>query len=536
MRIRSFWLFFFLLGMTVSACKQDKPTPTGISVDPTRMQSPAERYGELFAAVQMSRVFPDGKTFVDCIPKATAAKIRAEYAHQKDDPDFRLKQFVMEFFDPPAGYSSSFQSDTSQTVEAHIETLWPVLTRKPGEETNGTLINLPNSYIVPGGRFREIYYWDSYFTMLGLQTSGEVGMIENMVGNFAFLIDSIGFIPNGNRTYFLTRSQPPFFAQMVRLLAQEKGSEVWKAYYPQLKKEYNFWMKGREQLTYSKPSFKRVVRLPEGGVLNRYWDEGDWPREEMHADDVETAEKSGRDAANVYRDIRAACESGWDFSSRWLADPEDLATIRTTEILPVDLNCLLYELEKTLAEAAVYADNEADAALYRALAEQRKEAIRRYLWNPEKGGFFDYHLPSGQSTEIVSLATIYPLYVDVATPAQAEATAKMVEQYLLQPGGLSSTNQRTGQQWDAPNGWAPLQWMAIQGFRNYGLDEIANEVTQRWVHLNRKVYKSSGKLVEKYNVMDLNLENGGGEYPVQDGFGWTNGVLIKLLSSEQGNE
>ncbi len=174
--------------------------------------------GELFEQVQLQKVFPDNKTFVDCTPMEELSAIRERYEAEKDSPDFNLTDFVHKYFREPEKIASGYKSDTSLPVKDHIENLWDVLTRK-AEKTNSSLIDLPDSYIVPGGRFREIYYWDSFFTMLGLQVSGRVEMIQNMVDNFAFLVDKIGYIPNGNRTYFVGRSQPPFFSCMVNLLS-----------------------------------------------------------------------------------------------------------------------------------------------------------------------------------------------------------------------------------------------------------------------------------------------------------------------------
>ncbi|MES2881464.1 MAG: trehalase family glycosidase, partial [Bacteroidota bacterium] len=207
-----------------------------------------------------------------------------------------------------------------------------------------------------GGRFGEIYYWDSYFTMLGLKASGKTAMIENMLKNFSFLIDTLGYIPNGNRSYFLGRSQPPFFAAMVNLLSEakkntkEKNGSVQVKYLPQLLKEYEFWMRGATDLNENNIAVNRVVLLPDGSILNCYSDEFSAPRPESFKEDVELAEKL-LDKKKLFKNLRAACESGWDFSSRWYKNENDFTSIHTTEIIPVDLNCLLYNLEQTIAEA-----------------------------------------------------------------------------------------------------------------------------------------------------------------------------------------
>jgi len=522
--------YFLLLSILVTACKQaPDTTPT---TETTAWQSPMELYGQFMVDVQMAGVFPDGKTFVDCTPKQPVDEILAKYEEVKDDPEFHLKAFVLEHFEMPEQYASGFTTDAERTVEEHINALWPVLTRQPDDNEGGTLIPLPNAYIVPGGRFGEIYYWDSYFTMLGLQAADKEGMIQNMVDNFAYLIDTVGFIPNGNRTYFLTRSQPPFFAAMIQLLAGEKGEEIFKNYLPQLEKEYAFWMDGLIDVSADNPAVKHVVRLKNGSILNRYWDEGEYPRAEMYRDDVETAKESERPPHEVYRDLRSACESGWDFSSRWFRDPQQLHTIHITDIIPVDLNALLYNLEKTLETAHQLSDNTEEAALYKQRAAQRLEALQAFCWNEEQGYYRDYDFRADAFTPVASLAGMYPLFFEMATTEQADTAAKVIERTFLKAGGVVSTVNNNGQQWDAPNGWAPLQWITIQGLRNYEKNELASIIKLRWIDLNKRVYENTGKMVEKYNVEDMSLEAGGGEYPVQDGFGWSNGVLLRLLTEK----
>ena len=529
----------FLLFFGFFACTNEADTPGDSNEDTvpppasTNFRPPIEVYGDFLVDVQMARVFPDGKTFVDCTPKRDVAEILADYQTAKKQTEFHLRAFVLENFEMPKQYASDFESDTSKTVSEHINSLWPILTRTPQEaDPRSTLIPLPHPYIVPGGRFGEIYYWDSYFTMLGLQVAGKDDMVENMIDNFAYLIDQIGFIPNGNRTYFLGRSQPPFFASMVGLLAEMRGDEIYQKYLPQLEKEYAFWMDGYDQLSATKATHKRVVRLTDGSILNRYWDNFDGPREESYREDVETAEKSGRPAQEVYRHLRAGAESGWDYSSRWLKDINDLSTIHTTDILPVDLNALLYNLEKTIARGCELTNDSEKLDFYNNRAEARKKAILQYLYFAPNGLFMDFDFTIGEPTYVPSLATMYPLFYGIATDEQAKTVAKNIQESFLRAGGVNSTVHQTGQQWDAPNGWAPLQWMTIKGLSNYNQNELANTIKDRWIAVNTKVYKNTGKMVEKYNVQDASLEGGGGEYPVQDGFGWSNGVLLRLLSEK----
>ena len=524
-------LVLFLMILSVVACKNVAPVLT-TNIETKRELPPNERFGDLFEAVQMNQVFPDGKTFVDASPKKVTDEIMTQYQQLRSEPDFNLAQFVNIYFDPPKKYSTGFKADVSLPVEQHINLLWDVLTRQPDKADKGSLFPLSHPYIVPGGRFGEIYYWDSYFTMLGLQADGKIEMIENMIKNFAYLIDKIGFIPNGNRTYFLSRSQPPFFSKMVHLLADSKGEQVIETFLPQLEKEYRFWMKGQDKVNATNVAEKKVVYLGDNMVLNRYWDQGDYPRAESYREDIETVSKSSRLPRAVYKDLRTACESGWDFSSRWFRDAENLATIHTTDIIPVDLNSLLYDLEQLLAKGYALKGNTEKATTYQNLAVQRKAAIQKYCWNEEVGFFMDYDFVAKKHTSVLSLAGLYPLESGIATSEQARKVASLVETKFLKEGGVVSTLNATGEQWDYPNGWAPLQWMTIAGLRNYQQDALATTIKSRWIALNKKVYKNTGKLVEKYDVVDMTLEAGGGEYPVQDGFGWTNGVLLKLLKEK----
>ena len=484
--------------------------------------------GELFERVQMEQVYVDGKTFPDCLPKKEIESIVIAYDTRKAKPGFDLSEFVHENFTEPKAIASGYESDVAKPLNEHITDLWPVLTRKPNKEKS-SLIPLPRPYIVPGGRFREIYYWDSYFTMLGLQVSKRVDMIENMVNNFAYLIDKIGYIPNGNRSYYKGRSQPPFFSLMVKLLAEEKADDVLIKYLPQLEKEYEFWMQGAERLDITNKSVHRVVLMNDGSVLNRYWDENTAPRPESYREDVELAANAA-DKEAMYRHIRAAAESGWDFSSRWFKEANEFSTIHTTDIVPVDLYCLLLFLEQTLAEVYKLTNNKAIADRYSKAARLRTSAIKEYCWNESKKFFFDYDFKEQKQKEHFTLAATFPLYFRVASQAQAEHVASTIHSQFFKEGGLITTLSATPQQWDAPNGWAPLQWIAVAGLMNYGMFHLAGAITSKWIALNKKVYKATGKMMEKYNVADTGLMAGGGEYPSQDGFGWTNGVLLKMMS------
>lgn len=490
----------------------------------------AENFQALYQDVQQSALFSDSKTFTDAIAKDSLTDILEEYQKQKKRIDFDVQVFVEDHFTLPSEKPTSYHSDPNKPIHQHIEDLWDILTRQP-ENTGGTLIPLPHSYVVPGGRFREIYYWDSYFTMLGLQASQRFDLVESMVNNFAYLIDRIGFIPNGNRTYYLGRSQPPFFSLMVDLLAEIKGDDTWKKYLPQMEKEYAFWMRGQELLTLS--AF-HSVKMPDGSILNRYWDDIPLPRPEAYKEDVELTEHiTDQLPEDVYRHVRAAAESGWDFSSRWFKDGENMTTIHTTDIIPVDLNCLLWNLEKSIQKAYQLQGKHVEANRYSEKATQRQKAIQNYCWNESLGFYFDYDWKRNEPKNSYTLAAAFPLFFNICTDGQAQRVAEVLKNKFLQKKGLLTTLRFTPQQWDAPNGWAPLQWIAYQGLKNYQLHELAQQAALSWTSNNETYYQKTGKMMEKYNVLTDEISAQGGEYPNQDGFGWTNGVYLKMIADLQ---
>ena len=495
--------------------------------------APDKIYGELFTDVQMQHIFPDGKTFVDCVPKRKPVDIMYDYGMQRG-PNFNLKKFVEENFQIPQAVGANYKTDSTQDVVTHITNLWSVLRRDPDKEVEGSsLLPLPYPYIVPGGRFREVYYWDSYFTMLGLKESGKVDMIENMIRNFAWLIENYGHIPNGNRTYYLGRSQPPFFSCMVELLAGIKGDSIYQAFLPDMEKEYAFWMDGADKI---KPgqAYRRVVKLKDGKLLNRYWDDSTSPRPESYREDFLTAEKSGRDKTEMYQHLRAGAESGIDFSSRWFADNKTITSILTTDILPVDLNSLLYHLEWSIAKAKIINGDQEGAKIFRQKAMQRGELIDKYFWNKKMSFYTDFNFKTGLPRNNITPAGLYPFCFIKEKPDYlsflGKKVAAVLKANLLKDGGFVTTVYNTGEQWDAPNGWAPLEWMMIWGLDRCGQKNLAATAAKRWIRLNTRVYNQTGKLMEKYNVVDITKAAGGGEYGGQDGFGWTNGVLLKLIS------
>lgn len=535
----------FALALAVASTSGCRSASPGLSADAVRQIATGELYdpsralGQLFADVQMAKLFPDSKTFADARPLSSPVEITRRYAAARDSAGFQLRTFVQQHFEIPRPAGGDFRPDTSRSMEEHIRALWPVLTRTPDKpDPHSSLIPLPHQYVVPGGRFREVYYWDSYFTMHGLVASQRTDLVRGMLDNFAHLITTVGRIPNGNRTYYLGRSQPPFFAAMVRLYAQATDTAQALRFLVPLEAEHAFWMDGAERLTPG-TAYRRVVRLPDGSLLNRYWDDRPEPRPESFREDYQLAQtlpEARREAS--YRNLRASAESGWDFSSRWMRDTTDLRSLETTDITPVDLNSLLYNLERTVAALRTFRGQSGDAAVaarFNAAADARRQAVRTNAYDAAGGFFFDVRWRNGERvTDRPTLAAASPLYFGLATPEQGRAVAARLERDFLRAGGFVTTLIASGQQWDAPNGWPPLQWLTIEGVRRYGRADLADRARDRWLALNRRTYRATGKMTEKYDVIDPNRPAGGGEYPTQDGFGWSNGVVLALTSPQAG--
>ncbi|WP_419728815.1 alpha,alpha-trehalase TreF [Lichenicola sp.] len=501
---------------------------------PVVLQPPSVLFGDLYREVEMQHVFGDQKTFADAVPRKPPEQVMGDYAVASAKPDFDLRAFVAAHFTLSRLDRLDFTPRPDQPIADYIARMWTVLQRRPdATQSFSSLLPLRYPYVVPGGRFSEIYYWDSYFTMLGLEHDRRHDLATDMIRNMASLIDRYGHIPNGNRTYYLSRSEPPFFACMIDLMAAHDGPQAYLTYLPELAAEYRYWMQGEDDLAPGR-AHRHVVRLADGIVMNRYWDDRDVPRDESYAEDVATAKTSGRPPAEIYRELRAGGETGWDFSSRWLADGRTLGTIRVTQLLPVDLNSLIAHMEQTLAHGYELRGEPRRADYFRQRAAMRIAAIRRLMWDQADGVFTDYLWTDRRQTGTITAATVVPLFLGLATPEEGARVADTVRTRLLRPGGMTTSLDADGQQWDGPNGWAPMQWMAVVGLRAYGKDVLAADIASRWIERQIAAYTRSGVLLEKYNVRDDRTSSdggggGGGEYPLQVGFGWTNGVLAVLM-------
>jgi len=405
----------------------------------------------------------------------------------------------------------------------YINTNWNKLYRKTPKTTESSLIPLPKPFIIPGGRFREIYYWDSYFTTLGLNRSKLSSVSEGMTENFLHLVNKYGFIPNGNRSYYLSRSQPPVFALMVDELKAGKSKKWLGKYYDGVQKEYAFWMKPNEHY------------VKEVG-LNRFYDSQDKKRIESFGDDNKNLKHI---PDKFYQNERAICESGLDFSKKYSDGP--------LNVIPIELNSLLYKYETLLSGWAKDLGKPQESKMWLEKAETRKQNMFKYLYDDKTEIFKDYNLNKKTFTNTDNLMTNFPLWVNLLSKDNPKevSIAKNIKDYtvknfekenglvLLKEDAVLDKDalikkEPNEYQWDSPNGWAPLQYITAKGFENYGFKDDSNRVMKKWLDLNTDLFKKQGKFYEKYNVVSQN-EGAKTCYPEQDGFGWTNGIYLEFL-------
>ena len=436
------------------------------------------------------------------------------------------------------------------------------------------LLYLPEKYVVPGGRFNEMYGWDSYFIIRGLLESGRVDLAKGMVENFFFEVEHYGAMLNANRTYYLTRSQPPFMSAMVvdvyqamQKQASRKDSSADREWleraYADLDKDYGMWT--------------RDPHLAGDTGLSRYFDFGEGPPQEALQDEAGSNRKvaeyfffhpsdadgylvpTSTDAkepvagppyslqvcdvsltmaraecnkaaqfklsVDYYKGDRSMRESGFDVSSRF--GPFGSAT---HHYAPVCLNSLLYKTEKDLEQISLWLGHGDNAKKWNKRAEERKKLITRYLWNEQKGQFFDFNFMTKRMSEYEYASTFYPLWAGLATPQQAKAVVGNLKKFE-KAGGLPMSTVDTGAQWDLPYGWGNIEMVAISGLRRYGFNADADRVSYEFLSMVAENFRRDGNIREKYNVVTRSSEAHAelGYHMNVIGFGWTNAAFLELL-------
>ncbi|XP_064403898.1 trehalase-like isoform X2 [Halichondria panicea] len=491
--------------------------------------NPVYCYGDLLDAVQRSNIFPDSKTFVDRPLKASPEVILSSFTAS---PPTQLHQFVLNWtlesnsdllpWEPDDWTEGpSFIADLADPLVREwangLNKEWRLLGRQVSpsvrqQPDQHSLLPLPHPFIVPGGRFGEIYYWDTYWIVKGLLLCEMQQTAQNMVLNLLSLVDKYGMVPNGGRVYYTRRSQPPLLTQMVDLVygATENVTFLTEAL-PRLSKEWEFWMN------------ERVVSV-QGYSLNRYAVDIDSPRPEAYTEDLATAST-------------LPLESGMDFSSRWLRDGHTLSTIHTQSIVPVDLNAILCSNEATLARLYTIIGNTSAAAMFEAAKASREQYFDALFWNETEGLWLDWNRDTGNHSTGFYSSSLVPLLwgCSVNTSQHRRVLTSLRERGLLNyPGGLPTSLYESGQQWDYPNVWAPHQWFPVvawQQSQDQELQAAAQHMAEAWIVSTYTGWKQYNRtMFEKYNCTVSGVPGGGGEYVIQAGFGWTNGVTLHFLS------
>ncbi|XP_041449193.1 trehalase isoform X3 [Drosophila obscura] len=516
-------------------------------------------YGELLETIQMAKLFDDSKTFVDMKLKQTPAKTIENFellmeAKNRTPSREDLQQFVDEYFSPkgtelevwtptdwkanPSFLDLITDPDLKQWGQ-ELNNIWKDLGRKMIDDVGKnpeyySIIPVPNPVIIPGGRFIEFYYWDSYWIIRGLLYSEMQDTARGMIENFMSIVQRIGFIPNGGRVYYWGRSQPPLLTGMVKSYVDFTRDDLFAINaLDVLEHEFEYFVNNHS------------VQV-KGHNLAVYRDSSTGPRPESYREDVETAENFDTPEAKEdhYSELKSAAESGMDFSSRWFINENGtnvgtLSNLRTRSIVPVDLNAFLYWNAKLIAEFHAKAGNVDKMTEYEKKAQTLLQGIQEVLWNEEAGCWLDYDMINEKPRDYFVPTNLAPLFVKAYNISDTEKISASVLSYIEKnkldtfPGGVPNTLYQTGEQWDFPNVWAPMQYIVVEGLANLNTPaakELSKKWALRWVKSNFKAYTESFHMYEKYNAEEYGGHGGGGEYGVQTGFGWSNGVIIEWLS------
>ncbi|CAI9093410.1 OLC1v1028908C1 [Oldenlandia corymbosa var. corymbosa] len=549
-----------LVSMTASSCV---PTDAGPVVKTTPLVSFLERLQELAFQTYGPKNF-DPKLYVDMSLKQSLEKTEEGFRSlvksgngsvSVADLDGFVKEYMegadedlvysepVDFVDVPDGFLPGVLNAEIRDWALEVHSLWKNLTRKVSERVLEkpdfhTLLPLKEAVIVPGSRFREVYYWDSYWVIRGLLASKMYETAKGIVANLISLINQYGYVLNGARAYYTNRSQPPLLTSMVFDIYNRTGDiQFLRNSLPPLLTEYEFWNSGIHRVT---------IKDSKGEIhnLNRYYAQWNTPRPESSTIDKETASKLPNDCekTQLYRELASAAESGWDFSTRWMRNGSDLTTLWITSIVPVDLNAFILKMELDIAFLANVIGEKSTAERFREASLTRQKAMNSILWNKEMGQWLDYWLTKGNTPKDGDFynweasnqnkqpfaSNFIPLWISLFHSVMESFQASG----LLQPAGIATSLTNSGQQWDFPNGWAPLQQMIAEGLANYGTEEsksLAQEISSRWIRTNYVAFKKTGTMHEKYDVEKCGSYGGGGEYTPQTGFGWSNGVVLAFL-------
>ncbi|XP_069695388.1 trehalase-like isoform X2 [Periplaneta americana] len=540
-------IFFFCVA---ASCAESLPPPCDSNI---------YCYGDLLHTVQMSMLYHDSKTFVDMKMKypanETLERFQAMMKETGSHPThLQIERFVNDTFDPPGSEFEDWEPSDwvkepkflNRITDAdfrewgkQLNGLWKFLGRKMKDDVREnqelySIIYVPHPVIVPGGRFREFYYWDSYWVVRGLLLSEMYSTVKGMLGNFFSIVENYGLIPNGGRIYYAKRSQPPMLIPMMKsYMDVTHDMDFLKSNIDIMENEFLFWITNH------------TVKVEKDGrhyTLAIYKDASTGPRPESYREDFESARAFHTDEEKeaYYSELKAAAESGWDFSSRWFiqnaTNKGTLLDLKTRSIIPVDLNSFIYWNAKLLEEFYDELKMPEKSVKYRDIANEWLEAVTAVLWHDEIGAWLDYDIINEVKRDYFYPTNIAPLwtgcYKDKETQVGKVMKYLQNKQIMGNLGGIPTTLEHSGEQWDYPNAWPPLQHIMIEGLDNTGdmwAQRLAFELAEKWVRSNYKAFNETGAMYEKYDATIPGGHGGGGEYETQLGFGWTNGVIIDLL-------
>lgn len=518
--------------------------------------------------VQRARVFNDSKIFVDMKLKYSPEEIESRFDvllnQTKNSPKKEdVEKFVGDNFEPPNAefehwipgdwkpqptFIHNIYDQPLRKWAQNVNEIWKSLGRKVSTDVRDSAnhysqIYVPKPFVIPGGRFTELYYWDSYWIVEGLLLSEMQSTAKGMIENFLYLVNKFGYVPNGTRKYYLGRSQPPFLIPMMDLywkMTQDK--KFLKDSITTLEKEFNFWQENR---TVNVSMDNREYKLFHYKVSTTY------PRPEaFYEDEMLTQGTTDQERQRIYSGLKSAAESGWDFSSRWfLLDgkrSKNLRDVNTMSIAPVCLNSLMGLNARLLSEFHEALGNKIQCDKYRAIADESNITMSRVFWSDRDGIWLDYNIERGELIPGFYPSNLMPLWTEsYGTERSPEFVIEQAISYLERhnisayPGGIPTSLVESGQQWDLPLGWAPLQYVIVMGLQkaskyNPEARELALTFAKHWVLNSYETYLNTTphKMLEKYKVTEVGGtgNQGGGEYKTQEGFGWTNAVVLKFLS------
>ncbi|KAI4456200.1 trehalase [Holotrichia oblita] len=470
-------------------------------------------------------MFNDSKTFVDMKMKKTVFETVGNFhtlmTQYEDEPSREvLESFVRDHFEAESELEDWFPPDFNPE---------PRFLKK---------LKTPKLKISRrGGRFREVYYWDTYWIINGLLISEMYETAKGMIDNFIYMVKIYGFVPNGGRIYYAQRSQPPLLTPMAANYIRYTNDLKWlEKNIIYLKREIKFWRRKR---------IISVEKYDQEYQLAYYAVEGYGPRPESYHEDVDltTHLDTEKEKEEIFSNIKSAVQSGWDFSSRWIYDDKgdsraNLSFTQAKYIVPVDLNSFLHKAYMSMSYLYGKLGNHERRVYWSQKAQELHVAIKEILWNEEDNMWYDFNLKLKEHRRKYYASNVTPLWTGAYHASEGRKYGKMVSDYLKRhgildyKGGIPTSLEYSGQQWDFPNAWPPLQAIVVQGLENSGHPEakaLARELSRRWVTANLQGFKETGEMFEKYNSVEVGKYGAGGEYTTQTGFGWTNGVNLEFI-------